>query len=181
MNTSIDALKQTNNLRSNLIREGHSLLIPSSLHPLKHYSLSLDSRRYRGLEKSAGGTNYVYTIRRGDTLWDIGRQYGVSIKQLCAWNAINSRSVLRPGKKLKLRLASNEKNTAQAIPASYDNSKASVVNYMVKKGDSLWRIARRFKVTVKQLLVWNNLLEHRHLKPGQQLVVQVAQNKTTGV
>jgi peptidoglycan lytic transglycosylase D len=179
--TSVSALKQTNNLRSNLIREGRSLLIPSSLHPLKHYSLSLDSRRYRGLKKSASGTNYVYTIRRGDTLWDIGRQYGVSIKQLCAWNGINSRSVLRPGKKLKLRLASNEKNTVKAIPASYDNSKASVVNYTVKKGDSLWRIARRFKVTVKQLLAWNNLSKSKHLKPGQQLLVQDAQNNISGV
>ena len=58
--TSVSALKQTNNLRSNLIREGHSLLIPSSLHPLKHYTLSMDSRRYSGLKKSGNGKNYIY-------------------------------------------------------------------------------------------------------------------------
>ncbi len=179
--TSISALKQINKLRSNLIREGRSLLIPSSLQPLKYYTLSLDARRYRGLKKSGNGKNHIYTVRRGDTLWDIGRQYGVSIKQLCAWNGINARSVLRPGKKLQLWLGANEPNTAKAIPASYDKKKSLKSNYKVKKGDSLWLIARRFSVTVNQLLAWNNLDRDNHLKPGQELVVQKAQNKTTGV
>lgn len=178
--TSIATLQQSNNLRSNLIREGQSLLIPNSRHPLEHYTLSQDSRRYRGLKKSDNGINQIYTVRSGDTLWDIGRQYGVSIEQICSWNGLSSRSVLRPGKKLNLRLAVNEKNTVQAVPVSYDTNKSGRVNYTVKKGDSLWRIARRFNVTVKQILAWNNLANNKHLKPGQQLLVKNSQNKIIG-
>ncbi len=177
--TSVSALKQTNKIRKNLIREGQSLLIPSAKHPLKHYTLSLDSRRYRGLKKSADGNNHIYTVRRGDTLWDIGRQYGVSIKQICNWNGINSKSILRPGKKLNLRLLVSEKNTPKAIPVNYE--KNSTISYTVKKGDSLWLIARRHKVTVAQLLRWNNIVKNKHLKPGQRLIVQNSQNKITGV
>ncbi len=179
--TSVRILKQSNNLRNNLIREGHSLLIPNSMHPLKHYTLSLDSRRYRGLKKSKNGNNQIYTVRRGDTLWDIGRHYGVSIKQLCAWNGISPHSILRPGKKLNLRLAINGENTAKSVPASYKPDSTRQTNYTVKKGDSLWRIARRFSVTVKSLLAWNNLDKNKNLKPGQILLIQGAQNTATGV
>ncbi len=177
--SSVSALKQTNNLRSNLIREGHSLLIPSALYPQKHYTLSMDSRRYRGLKKSGNGKQHIYTVRRGDTLWDIGRQYGVSIKQLCTWNGLNSRSILRPGKKLTLQLASNEKNTVQAIPANYAGT--DTVKYTVKKGDSLWLIARRFSTSVKKLRALNKLALKKYLKPGQELIIQNTQSKITGV
>jgi peptidoglycan lytic transglycosylase D len=179
--TSVSALKQTNKIRNTLIREGQSLLIPSSKHPLKHYTLSLDSRRYRGLKKSGDGKNHIYTVRRGDTLWDIGRQYGVSIKELCSWNGISSRSILRPGKKLNLWLTANETKTAKAIPVNYESTNANSINYTVKKGDSLWLIARRHNVTVKQLLAWNGITRKKHLKPGQQLLIQNGNNKITGV
>jgi membrane-bound lytic murein transglycosylase D len=179
--TSVSALKQTNKIRNSLIREGQSLLIPSSKHPPKHYTLSLDSRRYKGLKKSGDGKNHIYIVRRGDTLWDIGRQYGVSIKELCRWNGINSRSILRPGKKLNLWLATNETKTAKAIAVNYESTKTNSINYTVKKGDSLWLIARRHKVTVNQLLVWNGITKNKHLKPGQQLLIQNGNNKITGI
>ena len=53
--TDVSTLKQVNRLRGNTIRAGDSLLIPTAQKPLKHYSLSLDSRRYRGLKRSGDG------------------------------------------------------------------------------------------------------------------------------
>ena len=97
--TDIATLKQINRLKGNTIRTGHSLLIPTAQKPLKHYSLSLDSRRYKGLKRSGDGQRYIYVIKRGDNLWDIGQHYGISVNQLCAWNGISRKSILRPGKK----------------------------------------------------------------------------------
>jgi membrane-bound lytic murein transglycosylase D len=146
---------------------------------MKHYTLSMDSRRFRGLKKSGDGKTHIYTIRRGDTLWDIGKQYGVSVKQLCAWNGIQSRSVLRPGKKLNLWLSVENKNTTKAMPASYE--KAKELRYTVKKGDSLWLIARRFNTNVKKLTSLNNLKVSKPLKPGQTLIIESSKPRTTGV
>jgi membrane-bound lytic murein transglycosylase D len=181
--TSIATIKQVNDLHGNLIHTGHSLLIPSSKMPLKHYSLSLDNRRYRGLKRIGSGEKYLYTVRRGDTLWDIGRHYGVSIRNLCAWNGIPSRRYLRPGQKLTLWLAENGKNAdtsdnsnevAEVADQTVDES--GVISYTVKSGDSLWLISRRFSVTVAQLVKWNGISPRRFLRPGQKLTLWLVEN-----
>jgi membrane-bound lytic murein transglycosylase D len=179
--TSITALQQSNNLRSNLIREGHSLLIPISKQPMKHYTLSMDSRRFRGLEKTGTGKKYVYTIRRGDTLWDIGNNYGVSVNNLCAWNGISANTILRLGQKLNLwfqeeTLEDNSRLAASTImqtdPALPETA-TGMVNYTVRQGDSLWLIARRYSTTVAKLSSWNNLVENSIINPGQVLSLQM--------
>ncbi len=171
--TDVSTLKQVNRLRSNTIRTGHSLLIPTAQKPLKHYSLSLDSRRYKGLKRSGDGQQrYVYTIKRGDNLWDIGRHYGISVKQLCAWNGISSRSILRPGKKLEIWVEEETDKTAKVVHVvsnKTSDGNPQHVSYTVLDGDSLWLISQRFGVSVKQIKKWNNLKKNRYIRPGQVL------------
>ncbi len=170
--TDVATLKQINRLKGNTIRTGSSLLIPAAQKPLKHYSLSLDSRRYKGLKRSGDGQRYVYTIKRGDNLWDIGRHYGISVKQLCAWNAISSKSILRPGKKLEIWVEDETDKTAKVIPVVSKKSFAGDsqhISYQVLEGDSLWLISQRFGVPVDQIKKWNNLAKKRYIKPGQLL------------
>ena len=47
-----------------------------------------------------------------------------------------------------------------------------ITEYTVKKGDSLWLIARRFDIHVAELLEWNNLRRSKPLQPGQTLVIR---------
>jgi len=170
--TDVSTLKQVNRLRSNTILTGHSLLIPTAQKPLKHYSLSLDSRRYKGLKRSGDGQRYVYTIKRGDNLWDIGRHYGISVKQLCAWNGLSSRSILRPGKKLEIWVEEETDQTAKVVhvvASKTSNGNPQHVSYTILDGDSLWLISQRFGVSVKQIKKWNSLAKNRYIKPGQVL------------
>jgi len=99
--TSVSAIRETNDLRGNMIREGRSLLIPTAKKPNKFYSLSLDARKFKGL-KTSDGKRYTYIVKRGDNLWDIGRNYGISVNQLAKWNGISKKSFLRPKQKLIL-------------------------------------------------------------------------------
>lgn len=169
--TDIDTIKRANQIRGNLIRAGHSLLIPSSTLPLKNYTLSLDSRRFAGLKRAdSSGQRYLYTVRRGDTLWDISRHYGVSIRSLCQWNGISPNKLLHPGQKLDLWLAGNKNQNGSTTKVSQNVNQSRTVNYTVKRGDSLWLISRRFGVTVAQLMEWNNLSKSS-LHPGQKLIL----------
>ncbi len=186
--TSIVALRRSNGLHGNFIRTGHSLLIPTSEKPLKYYTLSAFNRRYHGLKKAGRGEQYLYTVHRGDTLWDISHQYGVSIKSLCAWNGLRARSFLHPGQKLKLWIASSQHaigtasggNETVAVSLKNGSSHSQTVNYTVKKGDSLWLISRHFGVSVSQLQNWNSLADDITLQPGQKLVVSEPDSGTTG-
>ena len=175
--TSVASLKSINNLRSDIIRQGVSLRVPVPKQALKHYTLSVDGRRRRGLKDTGDGNQFIYTVKRGDTLWDIGRHYGVSVKQLTSWNGISQRRFLRPGQKLSLWLADDGKKSE----AKTDKPTNDLFHYTVKKGDSLWLIAKKFNVTVKQLLAWNNLRKNKFLYPNQKITVYQGATRSVGI
>ncbi len=180
--TTIAALQQVNNLHDNLIPEGGSLLIPLAQQPQSHYTLSLAGR---GLSSDTGespaGLGTVHTVRQGDTLWDIGRKYGVTIAQLTSWNGINSSTVLRQGQKLKLgiekqqpknSLPPNPGRTLSSATASTPVENVTATSYTVRPGDSLWLIARRNNTTVSKLASWNALTKNTKLQLGQVISLQ---------
>ncbi len=179
--TSIDTIRATNNLRGNLIRTGQSLVIPTSKQPGKFYTLSLENRWLGDLKKEGTGNKYIYTVRRGDSLWTISRRYEVTIRELAGWNGINTRSIIRPGQKLSLWIKSpGSDDSTQKSAVAYTRSAEGHIEYTVKRGDSLWLISRRFGVTIAQLQQWNNLSSGKYLQPGQKLVLMDAPALATG-
>lgn len=175
--TSVEALRVANNLRTNVIHVGNSLLIPNSLRPAEHYTLSMDNRRNRGLKKTPEGKSFRYVVARGDSLWEISRRYDVSVAELCRWNGIAPGSVLRLGQELELRAGRAE---PAAIEVGMQTASADPVNYTVQKGDSLWQISKRFGVSVSQLQEWNGLHNGNRLQPGQILVLYRSNLAATG-
>jgi len=93
--TTVSRIKRANNLKSNEIYPGTTLIIPSN---------SSSGTRYA--ESGAGSDNnyQTYKIRRGDTLWDIAKRFGVAVDDLVSWNNIKSKSRLFPGDEIKIYL-----------------------------------------------------------------------------
>jgi membrane-bound lytic murein transglycosylase D len=58
------------------------------------------------LADASGSRQVMYTVRSGDTLSRIARLFQVSVAQITAWNGISSRSTIRPGQKLTIRVSS---------------------------------------------------------------------------
>jgi membrane-bound lytic murein transglycosylase D len=168
--TSISSLKRANHLKNTMIREGRSLLIPIAKKPNKFYSLSSEARKFKGL-KTSDGKRYVYIVKHGDNLWDIGRNYGISVNQLAKWNGISKKSFLRPKQKLTIWINKDTKDQKDNVVQTVIHNQPTT-EYTVKKGDSLWLIARRFDIHVTDLLEWNNIKRNRHLKPGQTLIIK---------
>jgi len=164
--TDINILKQVNNLKSNMLHAGNTLLIPISAQPLREYTQSQDARNVSTLKRSGDGRRLTYTIKSGDTLWDISDSYGVSVQQLCEWNGIESNSLLRPGTKLIVWSEAGIVSVVALIPTTQDQEH---ISYTIKEGDSLWLIAKRYGVSVTQLRQWNSLHNNVSLKPGQNL------------
>lgn len=99
-------------------------------------------------------SNY-YTVKKGDTLYSIARNYGVSVNSLKSANNLTSNN-LAVGMTLMIP-------TNPDIPTSEEI-------YVVKAGDSLYKIANMFNMTVNELKTLNNLTSN-NLSIGQQLKV----------
>ncbi|MCC9087439.1 MULTISPECIES: LysM peptidoglycan-binding and 3D domain-containing protein [Bacillus] len=79
------------------------------------------------------------TVKKGDTLWGISQKNDVSLKNLKGWNNLST-DMIYVGD--KLTISSKEKTQEQ---------------YKVQKGDSLWKIAQKFNVSISDIKSWNNL------------------------
>ncbi len=80
------------------------------------------------------------TVQKGDTLWGISQKQGVNLQDLKEWNQLSSDLII-PGQKLNV----SEKQTEEKK------------QYTIKKGDTLWKIAQQFGVSVNDLKNWNNI------------------------
>jgi membrane-bound lytic murein transglycosylase D len=169
--TTTSVIRQVNKLNGDMIRIGQQLLIPSSTKSSDAYALSQSQRLERKQERKRSGNKVRYTVRRGDTFWDIAREHRVSVREVAAWNGMAPGDPLHPGRELVIWSKVKQQKTV----ASSARSKAMVrkVGYRVRKGDSLSTIASRFSVNVRDIASWNDLNTNRYLQPGQSLVLYV--------
>ena len=113
---------------------------------------------------------HTYAVKSKDTLWNIAKKYKTSIDQLSAWNNLDTLSYLQPGQ--KLYIWSRPDDSAFKTRLAHSTSIIRRVFYKVRKGESLNRIANKFRVAPEQISQWNTLKNH-HIKPGQQLTLFV--------
>ena len=120
-NSSIDEIKVLNNLTNNTLYIGQKLRIPI---------------------KTIEETDYiVYSVKPGDTLYSIAREYNSSVNSIKAYNNLEN-DLLKVNQILQIPVSS--------ITTNYQT-------YQIEPGDTLYSIARRFNKTVNELLDFNNL------------------------
>ena len=110
-----------------------------------------------------------YTIKKGDTLWSIANEMGVNIGALSRWNNLHPEKKLIPGNKLKIRMANLSQPPDE--PQKIRNGKEIV--YVVKAGDTLWGIAKKFKVTVSEIKLWNGQNGTERIRPADKLKLRL--------
>jgi membrane-bound lytic murein transglycosylase D len=149
--TDVASLKRANNLTSHRIRAGKKLLIPKS-----PQALSSVPRKSRGAQRT-------YVVRRGDSLWSISRKHDIAMSKLMRANDLGPKDTLSVGHEIVL----------PGLPDDKARSVVRKVRYKVRTGDSLSRIATKFKVSVQEIANWNNLDPNRYLQPGQGILLYV--------
>ncbi|MCX8056361.1 MAG: LysM peptidoglycan-binding domain-containing protein [Ignavibacteria bacterium] len=112
----------------------------------------------------------THVVRRGESLVLIANRYNVSVSDLKAWNNLRS-SRLRYGQKLKIY--------SEPIEKMYASSKKSLPDYyVVRRGETLSDISRKFRISISDLKDWNNLKGDR-VVAGQRLVISSDIGKTS--
>ena len=122
----------------------------------------------------------TYKVEKGDTLYSISRKYQITVAELRTANNLSENDVIKVGQKLIIPDAdigtavalSSAKTAGNATPAG------KVSEYVVKKGDTLYGIARKNGMAVADLMALNNLDSSAVIKVGQKLKVTAGAAKT---
>ena len=114
-----------------------------------------------------------HVVRSGESFWTISRKYGVTTRQLSAWNGMAPRDPLPIGRKLVVWTNQSVADTPRMSPTAALGNTTRKVRYTVKSGDSLYWIARKFRVGIDQIVRWNNIDKNKILRPGQRLTMYV--------
>ncbi len=143
--TSIDIIRQVNQLESDTLSINQVLLIPVG---------QASSNILIPFE--------AHVVSEGDTLWSLARKFGVSEKKIVDMNNLADGSVLKIGQVLNI----GNKNIYRNI-----ESKKRTILYSVKQGDNLSKISKLFNVSIKTIKRDNDNLDV--LRPGQILKITI--------
>lgn len=174
-NTSVKHLRKVNNIRGNNIRAGKYLLIPVASKNGTSYALS-STQRLKSLQNTKRGNNTTrinHIVQNGDSFWEIARKYNVNMHKLAKWNGMAIKDPLKQGQKLVVwsSAKSSPAKTASAKTHNPNNTIKSI-HYTVKNGDSLSRIASKYRVDIKDLHRWNTI-KGKYIQPGQRLKLYI--------
>jgi len=147
-NLSVAELKELNNLEDTNVKQDSQIKV-------------VQTEKKPVVKTPKEGRNFItYEVASGDNLGKIAKKFNVSVASLQGWNELKDNN-LQVGKKL-LIMSSTDKEVVTSEKAAH---------YLVKKGDSLFKIAQKFPgVTVADIKKWNGI-KSEDLKPGMKLKI----------
>lgn len=155
-NTTIQKIKIENNLQNDMIYVGQKLRIP----------LSGDNN---GIPDNSDTRNeIIYYVKPGDSLYEIAREYNVTVSELKSRNNLES-EMLIVGQKLYISVPASDNpddGNSPDLPGSYNMK----VRYVVEKGDNIFKLAEKFNTTLEKILKVNEL-DSGILSEGQELLI----------
>jgi membrane-bound lytic murein transglycosylase D len=160
--------------KTSRLSPGMDLLIPipktQGLKPLL-----TAQKKFDGKNRNAKPEEMIYTIKKGDTLWSIANEMGVNIGVLSRWNNLHPEKKLIPGDKLKIRMI----NAPHPSDEPLRKKDGKEIIYVVKGGDTLWGIAKKYNITIAEIKTWNHLNRTDRIHPADKLKLRVGAVKSS--
>ncbi len=135
---------------TNAVLRANGLARTSKIYPGQKISVPVGPESTRGKV----GT---YVVKKGDTISEIAKLYGVSVENLLRINGLRARDKIYPGQRLKI--------------AGSTSSEKELVVHKVKRGETLWSIARKYATSVEEIVRTNGLKQAASIYPGQRLKI----------
>ena len=130
---------------------------------LRKFLLEIAVNRWRLKEVKEKKTEH--TVQTGETLYAIASQYELGVMDLVNWNNLSLQQSIKPGQVIRL-------TEPQPTPASEKAAAEPIeLDHIVKPTDTLYSIARKYDVTIQDLMAWNDKKDFT-LAVGEKLKVK---------
>lgn len=152
----------------NMEKSGETLVPETPAEPEK----AEPAKAAKAPAKPAAEPENIYVVRRGDNLSSIAKKHRVTVAELMAINGLSRSSVIQIGQEIKIPASGEVSAPPEPKPSEHANAQISseTETYVVKSGDSLSRIAKKYSTSVRQLMAVNGLKNH-NIRVGQKLLV----------
>lgn len=155
----------------------HHLLVPAE-------KARLFNEKILAIPENQKVTLNRYRIKSGDSLSSIAAAHNTTVELLQTLNELNGASI-RAGRTLLVPHASGSASDythslAQRIKRKQSRGSGNKIQHMVRRGDTLWSIARKYKVSSTKLAKWNGIAPKDPIRPGKTLVVWVQPQSAAG-
>jgi membrane-bound lytic murein transglycosylase D len=164
-NVTVAEIKEWNHLSTTSIQLGMSLQVADKV---ENSNVEIAS--------ATKTENVEYIVKKGDNLGNIAKKFGSSVDDLKQWNNLQGNTIAAGNSlivaKSELEIVKNETpETFNKKESFASTSKSKNTNYLVKKGDSLYSISKKYPgVTISDIKKWNDL-RAEDLKPGMKLKI----------
>jgi len=158
--TNIASVRQWNGISGSSIRPGQRLTV--------YYASRAGAHTDAGRLQAPVSASGEYRVRRGDTLFSIAQRFNMTLEQIRSVNNLGRNSLIRPGDRLKVK-APESSEAAASEPTGPSSS--SVIQYRIRRGDTLERIASRHQVPVQDLMRWNQISSADDIAAGEVLKI----------
>lgn len=163
-NVTVAQIKEWNKLTGNTIQVGMNLQVSNK---------EIEANKVAAANPAVELKNIEYIVQKGDNLSTISKKFGTPINDLKEWNHLDDNNIAL-GKTLIVAKDEIAINTAKATAATFKKNKLESAalqrDYLVKKGDSLFSIAKKSGVTVSDIKKWNDI-KNEDIKPGMKLKI----------
>lgn len=111
-----------------------------------------------------------HIMQKGETLWRISKNYGVSLEELCRINNIDDITNVKAGTIIKIPL--NIINDNQKISSAIEYQE-----YSIKKGETLWSVGKKFRTNIDELIKINNIHDITKIQSGLTIKIPVTKEE----
>jgi membrane-bound lytic murein transglycosylase D len=148
-------------VRGRKLRPGQRIIVPTG----GAISTSVARRMADPVEPAASSPSGFHRVRRGETLSGLAVEYGVTVRQLRAWNALGENGMVRAGQ--RLRVAAPRARPAARVTTSVAGAMTSGERiHQVRRGETLTGLAKRYRVSVQALREANGMSAGDALRAG---------------